>query len=201
LSGAERRREDERVNALVREYERQRRAGQTPRLVPDDFGAAYTLRGLGGGLVLRVPVMAEGWFPAYRRMSVFSHVRRERAGGRAVAVVEFQAKADAAPIGDVERQAAAMAGALWIDEALQQVIRIDAYFVGDLDSIVEGSSVWMEHTLVNDEVWLPSRIEANVRRSLRFGVLAQPFMAVQFTDYRKFNVDTDSTIAPPAAAR
>ena len=55
----------------------------------------------------------------------------------------------------------------------------------------------MEQTRVNDEVWLPSRIETNVPRSLNFGAMAQPLVTVRFTDYKKFGVQTDSAIALP----
>jgi hypothetical protein len=201
LSEARQRREDERVSNMVREYERRRQSGQLEAPAQADFGVAYALHDLWGDLVLRVPVMTAGWFPAYRRMSAFSDARRERVRGRAIVVVEFQAKSDAVPIGDVERQAGKMAGALWIDEASQQMIRIDSYFVDDYGSVVQGSSVWMEQTLINDEVWLPSRLETNIRRSLGFGALVQSLMMVQFTDHKKFNVETDSTIALPKTAR
>jgi len=200
LSEAQQRREDERVSNMVREYERRRQSRQAVP-VQADFGVAYALHSLWGGLVLRVPVMTAGWFPAYRRMSAFSNVRRERVRGRAVVVIEFQAKSDAVPNGDVERQAGKMAGALWIDDVSHQMIRIDSYFFDDYGSVVQGSSVWMEQTLINDEVWLPSHFETNVRRSLGFGALAQSLLAVQFTDHKKFQVETDSTIALPAAAR
>jgi hypothetical protein len=200
LSEAERQREDERVKSLVREYERQRLAGRTgPPPPPGLDASSYVLRDLWGSLVLRVPVLTRGWFPAYRRISDFTNVRRERLQGRAVAVIEFQPKSGVAPNDDVERQAALMAGTFWIDEASQQLIRIESYFFDDYDSIVQGSSVWMEQTFVNGEVWLPSRVETNLRRSLNFGALAQPLMAVQFTNHKKFNVDTDSTIALPLA--
>lgn len=94
-----------------------------------------------------------------------------------------------------------MAGTLWIDDASQQVIRIESHFIDDYDSIVQGSSVWMEQSLVNGEVWLPSRIETNLRRSLAFGALAQPLITVQFKDHKKFNVETDTTVTLPDAGR
>jgi hypothetical protein len=197
LGEAARRREDERVNNVVREYERQRLSGRAARPRQEESGATgYVLRNLWGSLVIRVPVMTAGWFPAYRRIADFSHIRRERVRGRAFVVVEFQPMDGVVPNGDVERQASTMAGTLWIDEASQQVIRIESHFVDDYDSIVQGSSVWMEQTLVNDEVWLPSRIETNLRRRLGFGALAQPLITVRFTDHKKFSVETDSRLMP-----
>ena len=145
--------------------------------------------------------MTTGWFPSYRRIADFSNIRRERVRGRPALVLEFQPKSGAAPIGDVERQVAKMAGTLWIDEASQQVIRIESYFFDDYASVVQGSSVWMEQTLVNDEVWLPSRIETNLRRSVNFGALLQALIAVQFTGHKKFTVETDTSVTLPGAGR
>jgi hypothetical protein len=77
-----------------------------------------------------------------------------------------------APSGDVERQASRMAGTLWIDDASQQVIRIESHFIDDY-----------------------------LRRSLAFGALVQPLITVQFNDYRKFNVATDTAVTLPDAGR
>jgi hypothetical protein len=202
LSEGERRREDERVNRIVREYERQRASGRAGHLTPQALGASsFALRSLWGSLVLQVPVMTTGWFPSYRRIADFTHIRREGVHGRAAVVMEFQPKSGVAAIGDVERQVAKLAGTVWIDEASQQVIRIESYFFDDYDSVVQGSSVWMEQTLVNDEVWLPSRIETNLRRSVNFGALLQALTAVQFTGHKKFTVETDTSVTLPGAGR
>ena len=50
-----------------------------------------------------------------------------------------------------------MAGTLWIDEASLQVIRVESYFRDDYNRTVQGSSMRIEFTLVNDEVWLAAR--------------------------------------------
>jgi hypothetical protein len=59
-------------------------------------------------------------------MSDFSHIRREQLRGRAAAVVESQPKRGVAANIAVERQIRTMAGTLWIDEASQQVIRVES---------------------------------------------------------------------------
>ena len=124
-----------------------------------------------------------------------------RLRGRAAVVVEFQPKRGVAPNGDVERQAAKMAGTVWIDEASQQVIRVESYFRDDYDRTVEGSTMRIERLLVNNEVWLPSREETNLRWGFAFGNRAQFLGTIQYTDYKKFSVDTDTTITLPAAGR
>jgi hypothetical protein len=202
LSEAEQRLEDRRVKDLVTEYERRGPSGPAGSRLREDLDVSgFLLRNLWGSLVLRVPVMTTGWLPAYRRVSEFNRIRRERMGPRAAVVMDFQPKSGVAPAGDIERQAGRMAGTLWIDEASQQVVRIESYFVDDYDSIVQGSSVRMEQTLVNGEVWLPSRLEANLRRSLRFGAVAQPLITVRFTDHKQFGVETDTAVELPDAAR
>jgi len=116
-------------------------------------------------------------------------------------VVEFQPKRSGAPNGDIERQATKMAGTVWIDEATEHLIRVDAYFRDDYDRTVEGSSMRNERILVNNEVWVQSRDETNTRLSFAFGNRAQFMSALQYTDFKKFSVDTDTTITLPAAGR
>ena len=194
LSEAERRREDERVNTVVREYEQQRLSGRAGRLGQEE-------RGSSGRTIVWAPLGPVGSFPAYLRMSDFSNIRRERVRGRAVIVVEFQPKRGVASNSDFERQASKMAGTLWIDEASQHVIRIESYFCDDDNRNVQGSSLRLERTLVNDEVWLPSRLEMNLRRSWAFGKLSHWLDAVQYSDYKKFNVETDFTVTLPDVGR
>jgi hypothetical protein len=131
----------------------------------------------------------------------FSNIRRESMGRRAAIVMDFRPRAGVTPTGDVERQASRMAGTLWIDEASQEVIRIESHFIDDYDSFVQGSAVSMEQARVNDEVWLPARLETNVRRSLTFGALAQPLITVTFSDHKKFGVETDASVTLPDAGR
>jgi membrane protein implicated in regulation of membrane protease activity len=197
LSETERRREDERVTNIVREYERQRLSRRTERLGQEEPSASvFAMRDLFGSVFLRMPVMTAGWFPAYLRMSDFSNIRREQVRGRAAVVVEFQPRRGAVPNGDLERQAGAMAGTWWIDEASSHVIRFESYFRDDDDPIVKGSSVLVERTLVNDEVWLPSRSESNLRRTSTFALI-QVLAVIRYTDHKKFNVDTDSKVTLP----
>ena len=193
LTDAERREEDERIEKSVREYERQRRSGETERPVSTAQPS--------GLVMLRMPVLADGWLPAFRRMCVFSDIRREQMAGRRVLVVEFEPRRGVAARGDFERQAAVTAGTLWIDEALQTVIRIDAYLTDDWERTVKGSSVRVERTLVNGEVWLPLRTEVSTRLQFAFGNLSQFLSTGDYSNHKKFTVSTDSTIALPDAGR
>jgi hypothetical protein len=190
LSEAERRREDDRVNQLVREY--QRRSKEAVRR-EQPSGSGF--------VVARMPLGAPDALFAYLRMSDFSSVRRERLRGRVAIVVEFQPKPRVDPSDDFERQVSKIAGTLWIDEASQSVVRIESYFTDDDNRNVEGSTLRMERTLVNDEVWLPSRLEMNLRRSWAFHEFSNWIDAVQYSGYKKFDVDTDFNVTLPDAGR
>ena len=124
-----------------------------------------------------------------------------RKSGIKAIVVEFQPKPRADPQNDFERQASKMAGTLWIDEASQSVIRLESYFTDDDNRNVQGSSLRMERTFVNDEVWLPSRLEMNLRRSWAFGKFSNWVDTVLYIGHKKFNVDSDFTITLPDAGR
>lgn len=192
LSEAERRREDDRVNQLVREYQRQRPSQEAVRRAQQPGSGFVIVRSLLG---------APDSLFAYLRMSEFSGVRRERLRGRVAIVVEFQPKPRVDPSNDFERQVSKIAGTLWIDEASQSVVRIESYFTDDDNRNVEGSTLRMERTLVNDEVWLPSRLEMNLRRSWAFGKFSNWIDTVDYTGHKKFSVDSGFTITLPDAGR
>ena len=55
----------------------------------------------------------------------------------------------------------------------------------------------MERTLVNDDVWLPSRLETNVRRTWAFGKHSNWTDTVVYSDHKKFSVDSDFKVTLP----
>ena len=194
LSAAERRREDERVHALVREDERQRTTGQAGRREPAG-------RLMASAVLVGTPLVGTDWFQALHRMSAFSHVRREPLRARPVIAVEFRPRPGVAPNTDGERMVNHLAGTLWIDEASQQAIRLEAHLSGDSEREIAGSGLRVERTLVNDEVWLPARTEMNLRRSYAFGSFSQHVTTISYTDHKKFTVETDSAVTLPDQGR
>ena len=192
LSEAERKREDERINALVRDYERELKSGKVQPVL---------VRNTGANVIVRTPMLSPGWLPVHLRMSVFSNARREQLRGRRVIVLEFEPRRGAQARDDFERQAGVTAGALWIDEALQQMVRIETWFSDDHERVAEGTSIRVERILLNDEVWLPSHIELNFRQRFAFGNFSQWNNTIEYRDHKKFTVPTDSTIELPDAGR
>ena len=183
LSDAERRREDERVNGVLEAFRKGTMA--RPAVAPRSDGLTlYMLQGASA-------------FSALVRMSEFSGARREQLRGRAMVVVEFQPRRGVAPRNLLERQISRMAGAVWIDETSHHLALVESYFRDDHERTIQGSSIRMERTLFNDEVWLPSRDELQQRWSFAFGNRSQWQSTSIFSGHRKFGVDTDAGFRLP----
>jgi len=124
-----------------------------------------------------------------------------------VLVFDFEPNPDFKPRKLVEKIVQKLAGVVWVDEKAHQVARLEAYFVGDvkiagglLANLQKGTSFVFEQAFVNNEVWLPTYGEAHigVRFLLVKGIKAR--VVTRYWDYKKFNVETLSTIAKPKGA-
>ena len=82
----------------------------------------------------------------------------------------------------------------WVTENDRQVVRLTA----DLDeeynegvAVVEkGATLSVERRLINEEVWLPTRLEITKRRPRVNGRLGPPQRVItEFSDFKKFTVD------------
>lgn len=180
LPDDEKRREQKRVDGIVRDYL------QHP-----------TKNVLGPGQSLTMDFTMS----AYLRVWDFTNPRREQVLGITAFVFDVQPKLDVQPRNDFERQLRARAGTFWIDERAQQIIRSDTYATDAFSTLVlAGSWSGGEQTLVNNEVWLPSYNESY--RSARFGLKFVDKRwyhrtTTQYSDYRKFSVESDYKITLP----
>jgi hypothetical protein len=143
----------------------------------------------------------------FLRACQFVNPRRERFRGQDVLVFDFEPNPDFKPHKLVEKLAQKLAGVVWIDEKARQVARLEAYFVGDmkiggglLANLQKGTSFVFEQAFVNNEVWLPTYGEAHI--GVRFLLVKGMKMGIvtRYWDYKKFNVETLSTIAKPKGA-
>ncbi len=143
----------------------------------------------------------------FLRACQFVNPRRERFRGLDVLVFDFEPNPDFKPRKLVEKIVQKLAGVVWVDEKAHQVARLEAYFVGDvkiggglLANLQKGTSFVFEQAFVNNEVWLPTYGEAHigVRFLLVKGIKAS--VVTRYWDYKKFNVETLSTIAKPKGA-
>ena len=143
----------------------------------------------------------------FLRACQFVNPRRERFRGQDVLVFDFEPNSEFKPHKMVEKFAQKLAGVVWIDENAHDVARLEAYFTGDmkiagglLANLQKGTSFVFEQAYVNNEVWLPTYMEAHVgvRFLLVKGIKAS--VVTRYWDYKKFNVETLSTIAKPQGA-
>jgi hypothetical protein len=134
----------------------------------------------------------------------FVNPRRERFRGQDVLVFDFEPNPEFKPHKLVEKVVQKLAGVIWVDEKAHDVARLEAYFTGDmkfagglLANLQKGTSFVYEQAFVNNEVWLPTYLEAHI--GVRFlmvkGIKAS--LVTRYWDYKKFNVETLSTIAKP----
>src|SRR6266403_2520796 len=143
----------------------------------------------------------------FLRTCQFVNPRRERFRGQDVLVFDFEPNPEFKPHKLVEKLAQKLAGVVWVDEKAHDVARLEAYFTGDmklagglLASLQKGSSIVYEQAFVNNEVWLPTYLEAHF--GARF-LLVKGFkgsVVTRYSDYKKFNVETLSRIAKPIGA-
>jgi hypothetical protein len=143
----------------------------------------------------------------FLRACQFVNPRRERFRGQDVLVFDFEPNPEFKPHKLVEKVVQKLAGVIWIDEKAHDVARLEAYFTGDmkfagglLANLQKGTSFVYEQAFVNNEVWLPTYLEAHigVRFLLVKGIKAS--VVTRYWDYKKFNVETLSTIAKPKNA-
>src|SRR5438876_1174435 len=143
----------------------------------------------------------------FLRACQFVNPRRERFRGQDVLVFDFEPNPEFKAHKLVEKVVQKLAGVVWVDEKAHDVARLEAYFTGDmkiggglLANLQKGTSFVFEQSFVNNEVWLPTYMEAHVgvRFLLVKGIKAS--IVTRYWDYKKFNVETLSTIAKPKGA-
>jgi len=105
----------------------------------------------------------------FLRVSQFVNPRRERFRGQDVLVFDFEPNPEYKPKNMVERVVKELAGVIWVDEKAHDVARLEAYFVGDvriagglLANLQKGTSFVFEQAYLNNEVWLPTYVEAHL---------------------------------------
>jgi hypothetical protein len=143
----------------------------------------------------------------FLRVCQFVNPRRERFRGQDVLVFDFEPNPEYKPRKLEEKVVKELAGVVWIDEKAHDVARLEAYFLNDVRfagglvaNLQKGTSFVFEQEYVNNEVWLPTYMEAHlgVRVLLVKGIKVN--VATHYSDYKRFNVETLSTINNPKAS-
>lgn len=143
----------------------------------------------------------------FLRVSQFVNPRRERFRGQDVLVFDFEPNPEYKPKNLMEHVVKELAGVVWVDEKAKDVVRLEAYFVGDvhiggglLANLQKGTSFTFEQAYINNEVWLPTYAEGHVgvRFLLVKGIRAS--VSTRYSDYKRFNVETLNAIGKPKEA-
>jgi len=124
--------------------------------------------------------------------------RREQFRHRDVIVFDFEPNPQLKPKKDIEKLMQKFAGAVWVDAADRQVVRlearlIDSYKVGGgmLASIKPGAAFVLEQDRINNEIWLPSYSEFNLSARLLLLKGLSVNQVVKYGDYKRFNVESE----------
>jgi len=193
LSDAEQKKENEKTQKRIEELQKRKTKKEAKEEKAKDEGKSEE--------------KDEPGIEIFLRACQFVNPRRERFRGQDVLVFDFEPNPEFKAHKLVEKVVQKLAGVVWIDEKAHDVARLEAYFVGDmrfagglLANLEKGTSFVMEQAYVNNEVWLPTYQEAHVgvRVLLLKGIKVNA--VTRYSDYKKFNVETLSTIAKPKRA-
>jgi len=143
----------------------------------------------------------------FLRVSQFVNPRRERFRGQDVLVFDFEPNPEYKPKKLAEHLVNQLAGVIWIDEKAKDVVRLEAYFIGDvhiaggvLANLQKGTSFIFEQAYVNSEVWLPTYVEAHIGVRVLMVKGFKINVSTRYSDYKRFNVETLNTIGKPKGA-
>lgn len=143
----------------------------------------------------------------FLRACQFVNPRRERFRGQDVLVFDFEPNPEFKPSKLAEKVVQKLAGVVWVDEKAHDVARLEAYFVGDMKiagglvaSLQKGTSFVFEQAFINNEVWLPTYIEGHLGARVLLLKGFKVSFVTHYSDYKRFNVETLSTIAKPKGA-
>lgn len=183
LSSKAQKKEDKRIRKQVEKYERERQKDKNKQ--------AERTR--------KAELSIQNFLEADR----FGNPRRERLEGREVIAFDFEANPAFHAKSRVEKLAQSLTGTIWIDAQAHEVVRLEARFAksfkigwGLVASVHPGTAVAFRQTLINNQVWLPTYVQAHVRaRAFFFGVNQNQID--RYTDYRRFHVKSSSATFPP----
>jgi hypothetical protein len=137
-------------------------------------------------------------FQIYR----FTIVGRQSVDGHPAIAVDFVPNANIAPRTDEGKVMKKVKGRVWVSEEDYQVARVQAEMLDDisvlgfLGKLYKGTTASFERRKINNEIWLPAeaRFDGSGRAFIR---KFQVGSVVQYSDYRKFSVETDTTFTLP----
>ncbi|HXJ94511.1 MAG TPA: hypothetical protein VMT20_16820 [Terriglobia bacterium] len=133
----------------------------------------------------------------FLRIDRFTNPRRETFRGHEVIVFDFEPNPSYKPSTTVERLLHEFEGSVWIDEQARDVVRLEGYLNGSFKlagglfaSVQKGSAFTFEQAKINDEVWMPSYLEAHVNAKLLLVKGLSGNFTERYSNYQKFHVES-----------
>jgi hypothetical protein len=125
-------------------------------------------------------------------MLTFTTDRREKLNGRDAIVIKFKPKPSGDPQTREGRIAKAFTGAVWVDEAAREVIKVEAtavdsisFGLGVIARLNEGTTVTLHREPIDSSTWLPTSIRfAGEGRALLLRKLTVD-QRIEWSEYKK----------------
>jgi hypothetical protein len=137
----------------------------------------------------------------FLELGKFTNPRRVKVNGRDTIAVDYEGDPKAKTRNRFEDVIRDLKGTIWVDEEDRSISRLEGRFLrpfkiggGLVVNIKQDTSFAMEQRKINDEVWLPARVDGKgAARALLF-ISFNGSIRVVDSDYRKFKAT--STILP-----
>jgi hypothetical protein len=129
---------------------------------------------------------------------------REVLSGYETIVLSFTPRKDARPKTSEGKMMRHFAGKAWVSESDYEVVRLEAeaietasFGLGLLARVHKGSKAAFERRKVNGEQWLPARATYTGSARVMLLKVMRVGGTLEFSDYRKFSVQTETKIGKP----
>ncbi len=124
--------------------------------------------------------------------SLLLNPRRERFKGRDVIVFDYEPNPTFKPKTRNEKLFALCTGAVWVDTATKQVVRLEAVLAQSAGNFLakakRGAAFTIDNELVNNEIWLPSQADINLQIKILFAGININNL-IKYGDYRRFETE------------
>ena len=132
-------------------------------------------------------------------------VGRERIDGRDTIEFTLDPRPNARPVTREGKWLQAFKCRAWVSETDHELVKVNVDAIRDLNigfgmlaRMNRGTQMSFVRRLVDGEVWLPARADYTIRARVLMLKRYDQGGTIEFSNYRKFAVDTTTTIAPPA---
>ncbi|MFY9607822.1 MAG: hypothetical protein WAU45_04310 [Blastocatellia bacterium] len=140
----------------------------------------------------------------FLRISEITSVRREMFRGHEVIAFDFEPRKGFKAKNRAEEIINKLAGTIWVDEAAQQIARLEARLTdsfkiggGVLASIGSSTAFAFEQEKIDGQLWMPSFGEANISARVMLLAKFNRSMERRYSEYKKYQIDSKYELAKP----